>query len=179
MMFSAYDDLMQIVDDFTPVDRRTFAMRGFATQLQWTPSYEIHGSFGVDAAKDHLVVEHGLENSAIISFLRAPYRARDLDLSQLRLLLGISYNNLVEWHIFVSQTDVRQVNNLSDVGRDELGDRVHSLARSDFVNRLSAAEIDKLLSADGIRRTYSSCDDALIQAISRWKRMLKAALSSS
>src|SRR3954453_4078143 len=112
-MATAYSDLLRIVDADTSRDNKLVAMRGFAEELKWTPSYEFEASFGVDAAGDHLVVEHGLSNSAIISFLKAPYRASDLDNAQMRTLLAISYNNLVEWHIFVSQTDIRQVNNLA------------------------------------------------------------------
>jgi hypothetical protein len=93
-MASAYEELLRIVDSGTPPDLKVVAMRGFAEQLQWTPSYEFQASFGVDAAGDHLVVEHGLDNSAIISFLKVPYRASDLTQFQLRSLLAISYNNL-------------------------------------------------------------------------------------
>src|SRR5665213_2770084 len=112
-MPTAYEDLMRIVDTTTTPEQRVVAMRGFAEQLQWTPSYAVQGSFGVDMVSSHLVVEHGLENSATISFLKAPFRASELDNTQLRSLLTISYNNLVEWHLFVSQYDVRRVNNLA------------------------------------------------------------------
>src|SRR2546429_2638870 len=98
-MSSAYEELLRIVDAGTAPDLKVVAMRGFAEELQWTPSYEFQASFGIDAAGDHLVVEHGLDNSAIISFLKSPYRTSDLSPFHLRSLLGISYNNLVEWHL--------------------------------------------------------------------------------
>lgn len=170
-MSSAYQDLQLIVADETAADLRLMAMRGFAEQLQWTPSYEFQASFGVEASRDHLVVEHGLENSAIISFLKAPYLARDLDVSQLRSLLAISYNNLIEWHIFVSQGDIRQINNLAETSS---GDQIFSLSRSDFEARLSAEQFDRYASLDSISRTLRPCDDALINVLSRWKRLLKA-----
>jgi hypothetical protein len=82
-------------------------MRSFAEEFRWAPSYEVRGTFGVDSVGGHLVVEHGLDNSATISFLKARHRAEDLNAGQLRALLAISYNNLIEWHMFVSEYDVR------------------------------------------------------------------------
>jgi hypothetical protein len=173
-MASAYEELLRIVDVATPPDLKVVAMRGFAEELQWTPSYEFQASFGVDAAKDHLVVEHGLDNSAIISFLRAPYRATDLTPSQLRSLLSISYNNLIEWHIFVSQTDIRQINNRAELSIEPSADKVFQLSPSEFSNRLSAIEIDRLQGLEDFRRSLPSCDEALLRVLSRWKRLLKA-----
>ncbi len=173
-MSTAYEDLLRIVETGTSPDLKLVAMRGFAEQLQWTPSYEFRASLGVDAASDHLVVEHGLENSAIITFLKAPYRASDLDASQLRSLLAISYNNLVEWHLFVSQTDIRQVNNLAESSIEPNADRIFPLTPSEFNQRLSSTAIDRLTGAENFRRTLRACDEALIGVISRWKRLLKA-----
>lgn len=173
-MASAYDELQRIVDATTSPEITIVAMRGFAEELKWTPSYEFQASFGVEAARDHLVVEHGLDNSAIISFLKVPYRASDLSASQLRSLLAISYNNLVEWHLFVSQTDIRQINNLAEPSNEPNADRIFPLTPNEFTRRLSALELEKLQGIEGFRRTLRACDDALIQVLTRWKRMLKA-----
>lgn len=165
---------MRVVDPTTTPEQRVVAMRGFAEHLNWTPSYEVQGSFGVDAVSGHLVVEHGLENSVTISFLKAPYCARDLNPTQLRSLLGVSYNNLVEWHLFVSQSDVRRINNLADPNQGQNADHVDMLNRSDFERHLSASDLNRLLNTDGFRRSIKSCDEALLQVVSRWKPMLKA-----
>jgi hypothetical protein len=58
LMLTAYDHFLQIVDRATPPEMRTLAMRGFAEQLDWTPSYEFKASLGVDAASDHLEQIH-------------------------------------------------------------------------------------------------------------------------
>jgi hypothetical protein len=172
-MASAYEELLRIVDAGTAPELKIVAMRGFAEELHWTPSYEFQASFGVDSARDHLVVEHGLGNSAIISFLKTPFRAIDLNASQLRALLAISYNNLVEWHLFVSQTDIRRVNNLAEPSAEPSADQVFPLTSDEFIKRLSTAELDRL-NAESVRRTRRACDDALIAVLSRWKRLLKA-----
>ena len=149
-------------------------MRNFAGELHWTPNYEVQGSFGVAPAASHLIVEHGLENTATISFLSSPFRAADLAPDQLRVLLAVSYNNLVEWHLFVSGNDVRWVNNLADRATDSLADQVHPIGPSGFVQYLSADRLDELADFERSRRSLKPCDEALLQVISRWKRLLKA-----
>jgi hypothetical protein len=146
-------------------------MRDFAEQLSWTPSYELHASFGVSGAADHVVVEHGLSNSAVITFLRGSMRAAELDQAQLRSLLAISYNNLVEWHLFVSQSDIRRVNNLADPSIDSAADIWSAVSPSLFAQDLAS---DRFRPFAELRRNMRACDDALIAVISRWKRLLKA-----
>src|SRR5258708_4502021 len=136
---SAYHQLSRIADAATPPEQRVLAMRSFAEELNWVPSYEVQGTFGVDAVVGHLIVEHGLENAAAVSFLREPYRSADLAADQLRALLAVSYNNLIEWHLFVSGRDVRWINNLADRSVEAEADRVHLLNASDFFRFLSAS----------------------------------------
>jgi len=47
------------------------------------------------------VVEHGLEQTAVISFFKHPCRYTDLTVTETQQVLAISYNNLVDWHIQV------------------------------------------------------------------------------
>src|SRR5690606_21440205 len=103
--------LSRIVHSNTPPDQRRHAIRGFAEELGWTPSYELPFSLVPDTAVDHLVVEHGLENAAVVSFLQSPHQPVDLDADRLRRLLTLSYNNLVDWHLFVSSSQVSYINN--------------------------------------------------------------------
>src|SRR5688572_27908656 len=98
----------------TSVDK-TILVQKFARELGWTPSYNLLPSREGDIVNIHLVVEHGLENSAVLSFLKVPYYS--LNELQRRSLLNISYNNLVDWHIHIDRekaTFVYNRNNLSD-----------------------------------------------------------------
>src|SRR4029077_15000243 len=63
IMTSVYDHLTRILSNGVSSEQRLAAMRGFAGELHWTPSFELHNSYGVEGADDHLIVEHGLENS--------------------------------------------------------------------------------------------------------------------
>jgi hypothetical protein len=170
-MSSPLADILKITSPESTRDIRKLAMRGFAEQLGWTPSYEFEARLGPDGlAVDHLVVEHGLDYSAVISFLRAPHRASDLGPLELRSLLAISYNNLVEWHLFVSETDIRRINNLTFGGDQSAADERFAVQPSEITKILSSREVGKLRGARKLR----PCDEAVLEVLARWKRLLKA-----
>ena len=173
-MPSAYNDLIRIADAATTPDQRIMAMRSFAQELDWVPSYEVQGSFGVSSIAGHLIVEHGLENAAAISFLKAPFRSAELGADQLKALLAISYNNLIEWHLFVSGSDARWVNNLADRAASPEADTIVALNAADLSRVLSFSKLDEVDRTTNLRRSIKSCDDAVLQMISRWKLLLKA-----
>jgi len=169
-MRTTYEHLIDITYENTPHDRRVQAMKSLARDLEWNPSYAISGSYGVEGAKDHLVVEHGLGNSAVLTFLTGSQRAADLGTPELRALLQLSYNNLVEWHVFVSQYDILYVSNLTK----PLIQHSLPVSRTSLTENLSSSNVRRLINTDGFRRNVRACDEALIQVISRWKRLLKA-----
>ena len=76
----------------------------FSEELGWVPSYSMRPHSGEDFVTAHLVVEHGLQNSAIISFLNKSYY--ELSNSERSGLLNLSYNNLVDWHIHVEKGNI-------------------------------------------------------------------------
>lgn len=173
-MPSPYNDLRRITDPQTFDEQRILAMRSFADELNWTPSYEISDTFGVEAVTGHIFVEHGLDNAAAISFLKTPYRSADLSFTELRALLAISYNNLVEWHLFVSGWDARWVNNLAETSKAPEADRIEPINRTNFLSMVSSSALDEISQSLSIRRTLQPCDEALLRTVSRWKLLLKA-----
>jgi hypothetical protein len=173
-MSAAYDYLTRIVQPATPSEQRRPAIRGFAEELGWTPSYEVSFSVGPDTAVANLVVEHGLENTAVVSFLESPRQPVDLDSDTMRRFLALSYNNLVDWHLFVSDSQVSYVNNRTFphfILNQPLG-------RSNLVS-ITDQFFSELVSRTTITRNVPSCDDLLISIVSRWKRLLKADLGDS
>ena len=173
-MQTSYSDLVRIANSTTARDSRTSAMRSFARDLNWYPSYEIQGDFGVKSAVGHIVVEHGLENAAAISFIQSPNRASDIVGDQLKALLSISYNNLIEWHLFVSEFDARWINNLADRISTPSADSIVSIHNGNIQEIASSAKLDELHSLSLNKKYSKSCDDALLQVVSRWKSLLKA-----
>lgn len=143
----------------------------FAKQLGWSPSYFIEPS-AVEKSNGYLVVEHGLQNSAIISFLKG--RNEDLTSVEEENLLSLSYNNLVNWHITI---DSRYVNYYFILNREkrkvetikiEIGDEKQALSVSTFL------EIVGKKPNSNIR----ALDDVLIENISNWKRIISAELDN-
>ena len=66
--------------------------------MRWNPSYFIEPA-QTEKSNGYLVVEHGLQNSAVISFLKD--RNENLTSVEEEKLLSTAYNNLVNWHITV------------------------------------------------------------------------------
>ena len=150
------------------------AMRNFVEELDWTPSYEVPGTFGVDQIAGHMIVEHGLDNAAAISFLRRPARSIDLRTDQLRSLLTISYNNLIEWHLFVSADDARWINNLADRSSSPAADRPIQITPESLSSTVSFPGLTRFGYDDSFSKPIKPCDEALIRTITRWKEFIKA-----
>lgn len=170
-MATVYEDLLQITDPNSARPARLFAMRAFAEKLRWTPHYELTAPVRGTPASEHLLVEHGLSNSAVITFLEGDNLTSSLSDGQIQNLLAISYNNLVEWHIFVSNSDAVWINNLSDW---------RSGSGAKLIQRFSPSNLEEIFAPEKIpshrlgKRTIRPCDDAIIAMVSRWKRLLKA-----
>ena len=92
------------------VEQRLSNVRGFASEMRWVPSYEFNGSFQVEGVVENLIVEHGLENSAVLSFITSPFSGSNFDKSTINKLLHLSFNNLVDWHILLSANEILFIN---------------------------------------------------------------------
>ncbi len=154
-----------------PLDNRR-RLNDFAFELGWRPSDQLSLPGTEEFASGHLVVEHGLQNSAVISFLRKPARYPSLDIFQQKTLLNASYNNLIDWHIAVDYEGASFVYNRAAPPRffsyrRELG--------RDRTSQLSSYAFDSL-STDHPSPSVLALDTALIRTISLWKRQLSAEL---
>ena len=144
----------------------------FARQLGWNPSYFIEPSAN-EKSNGYLVIEHGLENSAIISFLNA--RNEDLTSSEEEILLALSYNNLVNWHITIDERYINyyyilnKENRRVDTKKIEIGNEEEALKVSTFY------EVIEKKPNSNIR----ALDDVLIENISNWKRIISAELDNN
>lgn len=116
MSFAAldhYELIQQLTSEgVVPVDQQyRRRLNDFASGLGWRPSDQLTLPGTEEFSSGHLVVEHGLRNSAVISFLRQPIRYPDLELPQQKALLNASYNNLIDWHIVVGYNEASYVYN--------------------------------------------------------------------
>lgn len=162
--------IVQRLTEHAPPDGRNFRqeMQDFAELCGWIPSDQLVGYPGLEQiANGHLVVEHGLDNTAVISFLKGAPPFSALPTRYQRSLLAISYNNLVDVHYFPDTHGLVYVNNRTypfkpvriqiaddpDCWRAEAYDRVTGRKTNPNIKRL---------------------DDALISSLSGWKRKLAA-----
>ncbi len=143
----------------------------FAKELGWNPSYFIEPS-AVEKSNGYLVIEHGLQNSAILSFLKE----RNEDLTQLEEenLLGLSYNNLVNWHITI---DSRYINYYFILNKER---KKVETRKIEVGNEEEALSVDTFYEIIGKKQNSNikALDDVLIENISNWKRIISAELDN-
>ena len=143
----------------------------FAKELGWNPSYFIPAS-KTEKSNGYLVIEHGLQNSAIISFLKV--RNEDLTKIEEENLLSLSYNNLVDWHITVDERYVnyyyilKKDNRKIETLKIEVGNEFESLRVETFLEIIQKKPNSNI----------KSLDDILIDNISNWKRFLSSELDN-
>ncbi len=136
----------------------------FAESNGWFPSDHLEDYFGTEEfAAGHLLVEHGLQNTAVITFLRSHRPLASLDRKSLRRLLGLSYNNLVDWHLFPDPNGIAVVSNRFR----EPQPRYFAMHR--YPNSWRADFFDTLTADEG-RPELSRLDQAIIDTVSFWKR---------
>ncbi len=147
-------------------------MTDFAYEFQWHPSDSLEIPLVSDLCSAHIIVEDGLENTAVISFPSNNRSYSDLDSFEKRRLLSVSYNNLIDWHIHVEYDAVTYVYN-----RTKSATVVeHSSVSRDNLDRLRSEAFEKLIGKRP-NPNVPALDDALIRTISYWKRELSAQLS--
>jgi hypothetical protein len=153
----------------SPNDRQRWTA-DFSYELGWRPSDRLILQDAESFSTAHLIVEHGLQNTAVISFLRS--RFPDLTPSEQKVLLNASYNNLIDWHINIDYEAVTYVYN-------RYRPPSFFVKRNDFsrgtISRLSSSAFEQL-AADHPAPDVPDLDDALIRTVSAWKRYISVEL---
>ncbi|MFN8368256.1 MAG: N-6 DNA methylase [Candidatus Kapaibacterium sp.] len=149
-------------------------LESFAKMLGWYPSDIIEEVHHKNIITGHLFVEHGLNNSAVITFINSSSKFEDFTNFDVNNVLNISYNNLVDLHISVDNSKVfglhnrMQIENVIYSGNIATG---YSNLRSDF--------FVELLSSKSHKTNILPLDDTLIETISFWKRVIASTTKTS
>lgn len=166
----AYEIINKLTSDDLPVGQRRITLREFASINGWRPSDELDDYPGTTAISNgHLVIEHGLNNSAVITFLKSSFKFLALGRFEQNQILSISYNNLVDWHLFPDTAGMTIVFNRADPilpRRVQLADEADSW-RAEAFDRIVGRRPNP---------NVKNLEDALIETISRWKKLLAAEL---
>lgn len=149
-------------------ERRTLANR-FSRAFGWRPNDFIDDQG--DLATANLVVEHGLNSAAVLSFLPDDRESRRLRVDEKKRLLGISYNSLVDWHVWIDRQSIECFFNRTDppsqtysLGFDHLDDS--GLTKAVFDQAIGNAPNPNIPALDGI----------LLETIANWRRILRSEL---
>lgn len=165
MLNKSYEFVSSLGEPALPASQRRLALRRFAIENGWLPSYIVDYYRTQSLANGHIVVEHGMDTTAVISFLNRDKPFRYLNPYERIHLLSISYNNLVDWHLFPDTEGLTAVFNRKDpahVERFSL-DQQPDIWRVDAFDRISS----KRLYPD-----IKSLDESLVEVLFFWKRAL-------
>jgi len=161
-------------DNFKGRDHKDRAriFNDFAECFGWRPSDYLEQEYGLPhKLNGHLIVEHGLENAAVISFIPESLQTDDISPREIKILLEISYNNLVDLHLAVDRENVSIYFNR--IEPPEI--RKISLAAPDF-ETLSVKVFRDFLPSFPLSN-LPSLDTVLIKTIDYWKRFLYSEIS--
>ena len=153
----------------SPVEQQRM-FKDFSRLLGWEPSDRFEPDEDLqDVTNGHLIVEHGLEQSAVITFLKNSLLT--LQPEQSKKILSISYNNLIDWHIYVEAEKASFVFNR----RYQPEPIVHELTRTN-IESLKSSMFEQITDV-ATNPNFPTLDDALVENISYWKRNLAAELN--
>ena len=166
-------DLIQALTDSTLAtsEKRDFA-DSFSREFGWRPHDLLDAPNALPAA--NLIVEQGLDNAAMLSFLPSDRRSRDIQERERRKILGLSYNSLVDWHIWIDQESIRCFYNRFD---PPAAVYTHHYSESDY------SALDRRVFDEAVGRAPNpnllALDGALLGTISTWKEILHLEVPSA
>ena len=171
---NGFEIIHRLTSSGLPQNGRDRIFKDFAQELGWEPSDKLSPVPDLEnLINGHIIVDHGLDNSAVITFLISPTTYSSLNSEQIKQVLSISYNNLIDWHIVVEQDRVTYIFNRLD----PLEPQTHRLSQSDF-EFLKGAMFDQI-TGKVPNPNFPTLDNALVENISYWKRNLAAELNNS
>ena len=167
---SPANDLVQALTD--PVGSTTGkreAAEEFSRHFGWRPNDFLEVPNALPAA--NLIVEQGLDNAAMLSFLPSHRRLGDIRADEALGILGLSYNSLVDWHIWIDQDSIQYFYNRTDPPVPTLTTRFSetddsALTRQVFDEAVGQEPNPNLLSLDG----------ALLDTVETWRKILRVEL---
>ena len=168
----AIDLIHALTDSTMPIGKKREFAVSFSHEFGWRPHDLLDAPNSLPAA--NLVVEQGLDNAAMLSFLPSDRRLQDIRDDERRNILGLSYNSLVDWHICIDQESVRCFFNRFD---PPLNVYTHQFSHSDY-SALSRQLFDEAVDR-APNPNLPALDGALLSTISTWKEILHLELPAA
>lgn len=173
-MANQFDVVLQLTSGQLPESDRAVRLQEFSRELGWRPTDRLDQPELRRVASAQLLVEHGLENSAVVSFLKSPKQYSTLASDERQSLLSVSYNNLVDWHVAIDGSEINFVyvrtRVPTSVAQREFSRENYDSLRSEMFEQIVGRRPSPNIPA---------LDDALIRTISLWKKSLSAELGNA
>lgn len=166
-MTSTLDLIHGLTDPHISVGDKRGLANEFSREFGWRPNDFIDTLSPLTAT--NIVVEQGLENAALLSFLPSNRSIDDLPESDKRSILSLSYNSLVDWHIWIDNHSAQYVYNRTfpplHIPKTSFNySDYSSLKREVFDQAVEQAPNPNVLALDG----------ALLETIRNWKQILQS-----
>lgn len=160
------DVIRALTDPDSPIiDKRQHA-ESFSRLFGWRPN----DLFDVPSALPtvNLIVEQGLENAAMLSFMPVDLTLHDVRPDERKSILGLSYNSLIDWHVWVDRERVECFYN-------RVSDPAPAYAKSfdqyDY-SALTKQVFDEAI-GNAPKPDFMTLDGALFDTITTWREILR------
>ena len=154
-----------LTDPALPINEKRRNAASFSRQFGWRPN----DVFDVPTALPtvNLVVEHGLENAAMLSFIPADHNLRDIRPEERRNILGLSYNSLVDWHLCIDRDSVQCFYNRLTDPVPTYAQRFNQYDDAALTRRIFDEAVGNVPTPD-----FLTLDGALFDTITTWREIL-------
>ena len=166
------DVIRGLTDPSTPVSLKRELGRQFSHEFGWRPNDFLDLPGTLPSA--NLVVERGLDNSAMLSFLPCWRQLREVRDDERREILSLSYNSLIDWHIWIDREMVQCFHNRSRV---PVPLYTHTFDQFDH-SALNRQTFDEA-TGRAPNPNLPPLDSALLGKVSDWRDILRLELPSA
>ena len=171
-MSSALELVYALTDRDLPTGQRRDLTREFSIEFGWRPNDFIETRSALSTVS--IVVEHGLDNAAVLSFLPSERRLRDIQIDERRSIVGLAYNSLVDWHVWIDRESVEYVYNRTDPIHPTIA---HNFSHADY-SALTKRVFDQAVGA-APNPNIPALDGILLETIANWRRILRSELGAT
>ena len=171
-MASIMDVIRELSAPSTPVSRKRELGSQFSHEFGWRPNDFLELPGTLPAA--NLVVERGLDNSAMLSFLPSDRQLENIRGDERREILSLSYNSLIDWHIWIDQEMVQCFYNRSRSAVPFYAQTFDQFDRS----ALERQTFDEA-TGQAPNPNLPPLDSALLGKISDWRDILRLEIPSA
>ena len=169
-MPSATELVQALTDPKLSINDKRRNAASFSRQFGWRPNDVFDMPNALPTV--NLVVEHGLENAAMLSFLPANRKLEAIRPEERRDILGLSYNSLVDWHVWIDRDSVQCFyNRVTDPAPTYAQGFDHS-DHAALTRRIFDEAIGKVPKPD-----FLTLDGALFDTITTWREILHRELN--